>query len=136
MIHIALIRGVNVGGRTLVMTDLRRACETLGLKNPRTLLQSGNLVLEGPDAPAEIEARLEQGLKKRLGMDLEFFVRSPREWDAIIRNNPFPKEAKGAGPGREPGARGGSYGLRLAGAAGVCIWYSAGGVAPRRFLTK
>ena len=94
MIHIALIRGVNVGGRTLLMADLRGACEKLGLRNPRTLLQSGNLVVEGPGAPAEIEARLEQGLKKRLGMDLEFFVRSPREWDAIIRNNPFPKEAK------------------------------------------
>ena len=99
MIHVALIRGVNVGGRNLLtMVDLRRTCETLGLKNPRTLLVSGNLVVEGPGSAAEVEARLEKGVKKHLGFDLEFFVRSSKAWDAIIEGNPFPKEAK-ADPG-------------------------------------
>ncbi|HEX4632962.1 MAG TPA: DUF1697 domain-containing protein, partial [Gemmatimonadales bacterium] len=37
---------------------------------------------------------LEQGSPKHLGMDLEFFVRTPKEWDAIIAANPFPKEAQ------------------------------------------
>ena len=95
LIHIALIRGVNVGGKNMIaMADLRGACEKLGFKNPRTLLQSGNLVIEGPGSAAEVEARLEQGMKKRLGRDLEFFVRSPKEWDAIIKGNPFRKEAR------------------------------------------
>lgn len=97
MIHIALIRGVNVGGRSLLaMADLRDACEHLGLRNPRTLLQSGNLVVESSGSPAEVEGRLEQGMKKLLGRDLEFFVRSPKEWDAVIRHNPFAKQAKAA----------------------------------------
>ena len=100
LIHIALVRGVNVGGKAvLAMADLRGACERLGLKNPRTLLQSGNLVVESSAAPAEIEARLERGMRKHLGRELEFFVRSPGEWDAIIKANPYPKEAK-ADPGR------------------------------------
>lgn len=95
MIHIALIRGVNLGGRNMVvMADLRGACERLGLKNPRTLLQSGNLVVESSGSPAQIEARLETGLAKHFGRELEFFVRSPKEWDTIIKDNPFPKEAK------------------------------------------
>ena len=83
----------------LAMADLRMACGKLGFHNPRTLLQSGNLVVEGPGSPAEVEQRLEQGMKKVLGRDLEFFVRSAKEWDAIIKRNPFPKEAK-ADPGR------------------------------------
>lgn len=76
------------------MADLRQACARLGFKNPRTLLQSGNLLVESPRPSAEVEARLEAGMRKHLGRELEFFVRSPREWGAIIRNNPFPKEAK------------------------------------------
>jgi len=95
VIHIALVRGVNLGGKTvLAMADLRGACEKLGLKNPRTLMQSGNLVVESPGSTSEVEARLEKGMKKHLGRDLEFFVRSPKEWDAIVKHNPFPKEAK------------------------------------------
>jgi len=82
----------------VAMADLRTACEKLGLKNPRTILQSGNLVVEGAGAPTEMEARLERAAPKHLGLELEFFVRSPREWDAIIKGNPFPKQAK-ADPG-------------------------------------
>jgi len=100
VIHIALIRGINVGGKTmLAMADLRAACEKLRLKNPRTLLNSGNLLVESSESPGEVEDRLERGMLKHLGRDLEFFVRSPKEWDAIIKANPFPKEAK-ADPGR------------------------------------
>lgn len=76
------------------MADLRAACERLGFKNPRTLLQSGNLVVESPKPSADVEARLETGMRKHLGRELEFFVRSPKEWGAIVKNNPFPKEAK------------------------------------------
>lgn len=98
--HIALIRGVNVGGRAMIaMADLRAACERLRFQNPRTLLNSGNLVVESPDAPAQVESRLEKGMEKLLGRELEFFVRSSKEWDAIIKTNPYAKEAK-ADPGR------------------------------------
>jgi uncharacterized protein (DUF1697 family) len=99
-VHIALIRGVNVGGRAMIaMADLRAACERLRFQNPRTLLNSGNLVVESPDAPAQVESRLEKGMEKLLGRELEFFVRSSKEWDAIIKTNPYAKEAK-ADPGR------------------------------------
>lgn len=100
MNHIALIRGINVGGKGMIaMADLRTACEKLHFKSPRTLLNSGNLIVESSDAPARVELRLEKGMEKLLGRELEFFVRSPKEWDAIIKANPYPKEAKGD-PGR------------------------------------
>jgi len=42
-IQIALLRAVNVGGRSMSMAGLRELLEELGLGNPRTLLQSGCL---------------------------------------------------------------------------------------------
>ena len=100
MNHIALIRGINVGGKSMVaMADLRAACEKLRFKNPRTLLNSGNLIVESPDAPGQVELRLETGMEKVLGRKLEFFVRSPKQWHATIKANPYRKEAT-ADPGR------------------------------------
>jgi uncharacterized protein (DUF1697 family) len=101
MPHIALLRAVNVGGQNKVgMAELRALLEKLGYENPRSLLGSGNLVFDGGDgkSAAEIERQLEGAAKKRLGLDTDFFVRAGKEWQAIIADNPFPKEAK-ADPG-------------------------------------
>ena len=95
--HIALLRAVNVGGTGRVaMADLRALAAGLGLDEPRTLLQSGNLVFrtDGP-ADAALEGRLEAAAAERLGLTVGFFVRSAAEWADIIARNPFPDEAAG-----------------------------------------
>ncbi len=52
MTHIALLRGINVGGNVKVaMSDLRELLAEHGFGNVRTLLQSGNVVFSS-DAPA------------------------------------------------------------------------------------
>ncbi len=57
---IALLRAVNVGGRSLKMADLVVLARDLGFAQPRTLAQSGNLVFETEDAPdAALERRME-----------------------------------------------------------------------------
>jgi uncharacterized protein (DUF1697 family) len=97
---IALLRAVNLAGHNKVgMADLRALMADLGLQDPRTLLQSGNLVFgsDGKTA-AQLEALLEAEAGKRLGLDTPFFVRSAREWKALIAANPFVAEAK-ADPG-------------------------------------
>jgi uncharacterized protein (DUF1697 family) len=109
---IALLRGINVGGRSMVtMADLRALLEMLHFENVRSILQSGNLVFDTPHPPLrgtlsrgergdkDIEALLEKESKKRLGLETDFFVRSAKELAAIIDANPFPKEAKND-PGR------------------------------------
>jgi uncharacterized protein (DUF1697 family) len=98
--HIALLRAVNVGGRNPVaMSSLRELAADLGLDNPRTLLQSGNLVF-GSDArsAADLERLLEREAAARLGLETDFMVRSASEWKSLIARNPFPAEAK-ADPG-------------------------------------
>jgi uncharacterized protein (DUF1697 family) len=97
--HIALLRAVNVGGTgKLAMADLRAFAVKLGFKDAQTLLQSGNMVFTSADTPKDIEEMLEREAEKRLGLATHFFVRTAKEWDALIAQNPFPEEAA-----RDPG---------------------------------
>jgi len=98
--HIALVRGINVGGhRQVGMTDLRKFLTDLGFGDARSLLQSGNLVFESKvRTGAELERFLEAEAHDRLSLDVDFVVRTPEEWKSIIRQNPFRKEAE-----RDPG---------------------------------
>ena len=73
--HIALLRGVNVGGNKLVsMAALRAWAEQLGLVAPRTLLQSGNLVFASEPTGAELETWLEREAAERLALVHRFSV--------------------------------------------------------------
>jgi uncharacterized protein (DUF1697 family) len=93
--HIALLRGVNVGGRKVLKDDLLGLAQDLGFDGAKTLLASGNLVLWGKaEADADLERRLEDGLEQRMGLRTEFFVRTPAELKAIIDANPYPHEAR------------------------------------------
>jgi uncharacterized protein (DUF1697 family) len=94
-VHIALLRGINVGGRNMVaMADLRALVTRLGLADARTLLQSGNLVFRSDrHTPAQLERLLEGETARRLDVATEYFVRSVKEWRAVVARNPFPREA-------------------------------------------
>lgn len=99
-IHLALVRGVNVGGnRKIPMEDLRAFAGRLGLADAKTVLQSGNLVFRSPRHPAALETLFECESERRLGLTTEFFVRTADEWKAIIDSNPLAAEAR-SDPGR------------------------------------
>ncbi len=86
---VALLRGINVGGRNLIsMADLRRAFEEEGYGGVRTFIQSGNVLFE-TDAPRpSLEAELEAMLARRLGIQLVAVVRSDRQLRNIVRKAP------------------------------------------------
>ncbi|HTJ28399.1 MAG TPA: DUF1697 domain-containing protein [Candidatus Limnocylindria bacterium] len=94
---IALLRAVNVGGTTKVpMTELRQVLDELGLRDVRSLLQTGNLVFSngaGTNA-AELEWRLEGAIANRFGLRTDVMVRTAQEWRRIVVRNPFPDEAE------------------------------------------
>jgi uncharacterized protein (DUF1697 family) len=94
--HIALLRGINVGGnKKVAMADLREFLAQLSFGEPRTLLQSGNVVFRSERLHgAELERLLDAEAETRLGLKTEFFVRTPEEWREVIANNPFPGEAE------------------------------------------
>ncbi len=92
---IALVRGINVGGNRMVaMADLRLVMSDVGFVNPRSVLQSGNLVFETTAKPAAAERRLEGEVASRLGLQTDFFVRTTREWREVVAANPFRREAE------------------------------------------
>ena len=96
MLHVALLRAINLAGRNKVaMADLRSLCAELGLEDPQSLLQSGNLIFGSADAATDdLERVLERAADERLGLTTEFFVRRAAEWDAAVRANPFPDQAE------------------------------------------
>lgn len=95
-IHIGLLRAVNLGGRNRVkMADLRKLVSGLGMRDVKSLLQSGNLVFGSDmEATSELEELLERAVAEGLGLETDFFVRTGSDWRAIIADNPFPEAAE------------------------------------------
>jgi uncharacterized protein (DUF1697 family) len=89
---IALLRGVNVGGNTLKMERLREICAQLGAKNPRTYVQSGNVVFEAAGSATDWEAKLEKKLASECRLPPSVIVRTAAEIAKVAAGNPFLKE--------------------------------------------
>ena len=92
--HVALLRGINVGGRNRVaMADLREVVTSLGHTEVTTYVQSGNVVFTSPDAdPDALAAALEQRIGERLSVRPRLVVLSRAELAAVVAANPFPDE--------------------------------------------
>lgn len=96
MLAVAFLRAVNVGGTAkIAMADLKALAEDIGLADPKTLLQSGNLVFDAAGgSAAALETLLEREIAKRFGVETDVMVRTARELKAAMERNPFAKEAK------------------------------------------
>lgn len=93
-LQVALLRGVNLGKRKVVMSELRAVCETAGFTDVRTLVASGNLVLQSRLTSAKLETKLEKVILEDLGLKTDVFVRNATQFEAIIAANPFKAFAK------------------------------------------
>ncbi|MBX3429263.1 MAG: DUF1697 domain-containing protein [Hyphomonadaceae bacterium] len=85
----ALLRGVNLGKRKVIMAELRDICEAAGFTDVRTLLASGNLIVRSKLSGAKLEAKLEKVILEGLDLKTDVFVRDVDQLDAIIAANPF-----------------------------------------------
>ena len=91
--RIILFRGMNTGGVRAPVDQQRAMAEAMGLKNPRTLLASGNLVVESGETPAVLEADIEAAMEETFGLKIAAMVRTSEQWSDLIAANPFPAEA-------------------------------------------
>jgi uncharacterized protein (DUF1697 family) len=93
--YLALLRGINVGGRNKVaMADLRELAGALGLADAATYIQSGNLLFSCPEAETgKLADMLEREIAARLGARPAVVVLSGPELRQVIAANPFPDEA-------------------------------------------
>ena len=94
--YVALLRGINVGGRNkIAMTDLRDAFTECGFSGVSTYIQSGNVLFES-DRPARfLDTEIETALERRFGVPIVVVVRSHRRLRTVVEQAP-------AGFGTEP----------------------------------
>jgi uncharacterized protein (DUF1697 family) len=93
--HIALLRGINLGGRNKVaMADLRMLVSGLGHTDVTTYIQSGNVLFTaapGADDAALAEA-MTAAIATKLGVSAPVIVIGRDELARIITDTPFPDE--------------------------------------------
>jgi uncharacterized protein (DUF1697 family) len=90
-VHVALLRGVNVGGKNSVpMKRLVALCFDAGCRDVQTYIQSGNIVFRATDAIAHrIPSLIGKELLSRLGLRIPVVMRTSAELGAVARSNPF-----------------------------------------------
>ena len=92
--YIALLRGINVGGHnSLPMKTLAAIMESLGLRNIRTYIQSGNVVFDysGHDdylIPQKITSEIDQ----QFGFSPLVIILTLQEFERVVTNNPFDRQ--------------------------------------------
>ena len=93
-IYIAMLRGINVGGKNLVkMADLKRMFIDLKLNHVQTFIQSGNVLFESAEEEEPLRKIIEQQNAAQLGFLVTVVLRTAAELAQLTRNCPFSKEA-------------------------------------------
>jgi uncharacterized protein (DUF1697 family) len=93
--YAALLRGVNVGGVNLKMADVAAALADAGFSNVRTILATGNVLLDSPDSATAVRAAAENALRQRFGYDAWVLVYPIKKVQAIVDAFPFEPEVDG-----------------------------------------
>ncbi|MDE2394246.1 MAG: DUF1697 domain-containing protein [Burkholderiales bacterium] len=139
---VAFFRGINVGkARRLAMADLRALFLALGYGDPRTLLNSGNVVFSGgADAERVHAARIRTAVASRLGVDAPVIVKTAGALRTVVAENALAASAGDASRllvalvddpqllrrlGRPPGAADDASALHV-GAEAAYLWCPQG----------
>ena len=87
--YLALLRGINVGGRNPVpMVDLREVFTAAGFTQVTTYIQSGNVLFTTDRAGAGLEQQIEARLEQRFGVPIVVMIRSLRQLRSVVRSAP------------------------------------------------
>ncbi len=88
--YVALLRGVNVGGRSsLAMADLRRIAEGCGFEDVSTYVQSGNVVFRAPGSAAAVAKALRSAIAAETPLHPEVAVRTAAQLAKVVEDCPF-----------------------------------------------
>lgn len=92
-IYIALLRGINVSGqKSIKMEDLKKVFVALHCKRITTYIQSGNVVFGSAAANVTLlRAQIENKLLKAFGFEVPVIVKTLKEIEETIKQNPFKK---------------------------------------------
>ncbi|MCU5376262.1 DUF1697 domain-containing protein [Bacillus cereus] len=89
-IYIALLRGINVGGHKIIkMADLKEMFESIGLKQIKTYIQSGNIVFKSEENITFLKERIQSEIKNVFGFDVPVMLSTHDEFINIIKRCPY-----------------------------------------------
>jgi uncharacterized protein (DUF1697 family) len=89
-VYVALLRGINLGARNRIsMATLRELFEASGAKDVQTYVQSGNVVFGSSRKREPLSKAVERRIAKELGIDIRVLLRTPRELERVVADNPF-----------------------------------------------
>jgi uncharacterized protein (DUF1697 family) len=88
--YVALLRGINVGGKNrILMADLRSCFESAGYADVRTYIQSGNVVFRTTaKGKAELAAGIEHNLAEAFGHGTTVELRDQGDMRAVVEQAP------------------------------------------------
>jgi len=84
------LRGINVGGKTLVkMADLKTCVEGIGVDNVSTFIASGNVLFEsGERDAAKLQTKVERAIEKRFRLPVKVVVLNRASYARIVKAIP------------------------------------------------
>jgi uncharacterized protein (DUF1697 family) len=90
MRYVALLRGINVGGSTLVkMPELKSCLEAAGLGSVSTYIASGNVLFEsGQRSAAKLETKVERAIEQTFGLSVRVFVLDRAGYARVVKAIP------------------------------------------------
>lgn len=88
-VYVALLRGINVGGNTLIkMAELKVCLQKSGLEKVETYIQSGNIIFASDKSQTELSELINRAILKEFSLDVPVVVLSLPEYEEIIKSVP------------------------------------------------
>jgi uncharacterized protein (DUF1697 family) len=86
-----MLRGVNLGGHHKIKMDALRALyESLKFDDPRTYIQSGNVIFRTKEkASAALAKKIQTAIERKFGFRPEVILRTPNEMRRAMAATPF-----------------------------------------------
>jgi uncharacterized protein (DUF1697 family) len=88
-VYVALLGGINVGGRTLRMAALRATAERCGFDDVSTFIQSGNVLFRSRLGAKAVTARLHDAILEDSGIDTRIATRTAAQLQRVVHGNPL-----------------------------------------------
>lgn len=92
--HVALLRGINVGGNNMVpMAELRAALTASGYSDVSTYIQSGNVLFRSTETDTTVlEEAIAEVIARTFGIKIDVVVVTRDQLAAVLSANPYPDE--------------------------------------------
>ncbi|NHW45867.1 DUF1697 domain-containing protein [Paenarthrobacter sp. MSM-2-10-13] len=92
--YAVFLRGINVGGINIKMADLSAALKDYPFTKVKTLLASGNVVLQSDLSPKFVKAQFEKCLRETFGYDAWVVVLTAARVSELVDACPYPADDK------------------------------------------